>query len=89
MNPAKVPRRPASASSLTEEHIAKRRKIELPPLSPEDFKNGVMLAPMVRSGTSTYFIQCHVVILTAMYLQWLHDSSHSSTVQILCGDPRS
>ncbi|KAF7792504.1 hypothetical protein EIP86_003545 [Pleurotus ostreatoroseus] len=28
----------------------KRRKLEYPPLTPEDYKYGVMLAPMVRSG---------------------------------------
>jgi len=51
MNPIKVPRRSASTSSLIEGRTAKRRKNELPPLTSEDFKNGVMLAPMVRSGT--------------------------------------
>ncbi|KAI0697672.1 hypothetical protein BC835DRAFT_1405602 [Cytidiella melzeri] len=51
MNTNKVPRRSPSTSSVTEERVAKRRKIELPPLTSEDFKHGVMLAPMVRSGT--------------------------------------
>ncbi|KAI0347867.1 FMN-linked oxidoreductase [Trametopsis cervina] len=50
MSVNKVPRRSASTSSL-EERIVKRRKIELPPLTAEDYKNGVVLAPMVRSGT--------------------------------------
>jgi tRNA-dihydrouridine synthase 2 len=53
MHSTKVPRRSPSPSSITEERIAKRRKIGLPPLTSQDFKDGVMLAPMVRSGTST------------------------------------
>lgn len=34
----------------------KRRKLEYPPLTPEDYKNGVMLAPMVRSGARRFTI---------------------------------
>ncbi|KZV66563.1 FMN-linked oxidoreductase [Peniophora sp. CONT] len=38
-----------SASPLPEAREAKRRKIAMP-LTPEDYKNGVVLAPMVRSS---------------------------------------
>lgn len=64
MSVNKVPRRSASTSSL-EERIVKRRKIELPPLTAEDYKNGVVLAPMVRSGTSTF--------RSCIYLNYLTD----------------
>ena len=33
---------------------SKRRKLDFPPLAPDDYKNGVMLAPMVRSGAREY-----------------------------------
>ena len=38
-----------SASPLPEVREAKRRKLTSP-LTPEDYKNGVVLAPMVRSS---------------------------------------
>lgn len=41
-----------SASPLPEAREAKRRKIATP-LTPEDYKNGVVLAPMVRSSART------------------------------------
>ncbi|EKM61686.1 uncharacterized protein PHACADRAFT_248448 [Phanerochaete carnosa HHB-10118-sp] len=49
MTPGKLARRaPSPAASDT--RAAKRRKLEYPPLTPDDYRNGVMLAPMVRSG---------------------------------------
>ncbi|KIP11107.1 hypothetical protein PHLGIDRAFT_100023 [Phlebiopsis gigantea 11061_1 CR5-6] len=49
MATGKLPRR--SPSPLASgERATKRRKIDYPPLTPDDYRNGVMLAPMVRSG---------------------------------------
>ncbi|OCH87557.1 FMN-linked oxidoreductase, partial [Obba rivulosa] len=42
-------RRSRSLSSGSE-RLAKRPRLEYSPLTPEDYKNGVVLAPMVRSG---------------------------------------
>lgn len=56
--------------SPAETRSPKRRKLEYPPLTPEDYKDGVMLAPMVRSGACEYTAlrsaRCSPVVCTAV-----------------------
>ncbi|GJE89711.1 tRNA-dihydrouridine synthase family protein [Phanerochaete sordida] len=49
MTPGNLARRSPSPAA-SDARAAKRRKLEYPPLTPDDYRNGVMLAPMVRSG---------------------------------------
>ncbi|KAL6307795.1 hypothetical protein BKA93DRAFT_727023 [Sparassis latifolia] len=44
-------RRPSSSSPTSSPRLAKRPRLEYEPLTPDDYKNGIMLAPMVRSGS--------------------------------------
>ena len=57
MATGKLPRRSPSPLAFGE-RAAKRRKIDHPPLTPDDYRNGVMLAPMVRSGARTSCTIC-------------------------------
>ncbi|CCL98544.1 uncharacterized protein FIBRA_00544 [Fibroporia radiculosa] len=43
-------RRAHSPSPPSSPRLSKRPRLEIEPLTPEDYKNGVVLAPMVRSG---------------------------------------
>lgn len=43
-------RRSQPPSPESSPRIAKKPRLEYPPLTAEDYKNGLMLAPMVRSG---------------------------------------
>ena len=45
-----LPKMSRRSPSPFEARLPKRRKLDYLPLTPEDYKNGVMLAPMVRSG---------------------------------------
>ena len=45
-----IPKMSRRSPSPFESRSLKRRKLDYTPLTPEDYKNGVMLAPMVRSG---------------------------------------
>jgi tRNA-dihydrouridine synthase 2 len=55
MTTAKVARRSPSPAT-SEARASKRRKLDYPPLTPDDYRNGVMLAPMVRSGACMYLL---------------------------------
>lgn len=66
MTTSKLARRSYSPS-VSDARAAKRRKIEHAPLTPDDYRNGVMLAPMVRSGARTsclYWCICGSHILS-------------------------
>ncbi|KAH8094636.1 hypothetical protein BXZ70DRAFT_1033900, partial [Cristinia sonorae] len=41
---------PSSDAGSSTSRLAKKPRLDLPPLTPDDYRDGVMLAPMVRSG---------------------------------------
>ncbi len=54
--------------------VAKRPRLEYAPLTSEDYKNGLMLAPMVRSGACEYYVTslefsvlCAGIVPTRLY----------------------
>ena len=49
-------RSPSPTLEVTSPRLAKRPRLDFTPLTPEDYKDGVMLAPMVRSGACAFLI---------------------------------
>ena len=56
-------RRSHPSSPDSSPRVVKRQKLEYAPLSTDDYKNGLMLAPMVRSGARECIPSQHVHVL--------------------------
>lgn len=51
---ARHSRSPSPAFAAVSPRLAKRPRLDSTPLTPDDYKDGVMLAPMVRSGACAF-----------------------------------
>jgi len=71
-------RRSLSASSSPPRDIKRPR---IAGLTPDDYRNGVMLAPMVRSGARTSPKLSNIPLLRFLYLQFLQDFLLSNMAQ--------